>query len=127
MKQSKQSGKTIHGKGFFVGIPTPEIEGVPEAVRPFVEMGMKMQSEFLELCGHRCNAWLDWPEEYCACKSTEDITKVQGDYLAKMQHDYAHFLDGILRDTLIEQDEFEEEAEDQESELNSDAPDRKAA
>ncbi len=131
MKQSKQSGGTFGGKGLYVGIPAPRIEGVPEAVRPFIEMGMKMQSEFLALSGHRCNAWLDWPEEYCTCKTMEDLNKVQSGYLEKMQRDYAHFLDCILRDTLIEQDEFEEaeveEAEEKESPLKTGAPHREAA
>ncbi len=129
MKQSKQSGGTIGGRGLYVGIPAPKLEGVPEAVRPFVEMGMKMQSEFLELCGHRCNAWLDWPEKYCSCKTMEDLTSVQIGYLTKMLRDYAHFLDGILRDTLIEQDEFEEEekAEEKDSQLKTGVPHRKAA
>jgi len=135
MKQSKQNGGMFSGKGLYVGIPAPKIEGVPEDVRPFVEMGMKMQSEFLELCGHRCNAWLDWPEEYCTCKTMEDLTTAQSGYLAKMQRDYAHFLDCILRDTLIEQDEFEEEeveveekkAEEKDSQLKTGVPHREAA
>jgi len=131
MKQSKQSRGTIGGRGLYVGIPAPKLEGVPEAVRPFFEMGMKMQSEFLELCGHRCNAWLDWPEKYSSCKTMEDLTSVQIGFLTKMQRDYAHFLDGILRETMIEQDEFVEEeetkAEDQGSQLETRTPHREAA
>lgn len=131
MKQSKQSNGKIGGEGLYVGIPVPKLEGVPEPVRPFIEMGMKMQSEFLELCGHRCNAWLDWPGKYSTCKSMEDVSTVQNDYLAKMQHDYAHFLDCILRDSLIEQDEFEvveeEEPKQKDSQPESDTPHRKAA
>jgi len=131
MKQSKQSSGTIGGKGLYVGIPTPKLEGVPETVRPFLEVGMKMQSELLELCGHRCNSWIDWPEQYCTCKTMEDLTTFQSSYLEKMQRDYAKFLDSILRDTLIEQDEFEEEvqdkAQDKESQPKTEAPHQEAA
>ena len=133
MKQSKQSNGTIGGQSLYVGIPAPKLEGVPEAVRPLIEMGMKMQSEFLELCGHRCNAWLDWQEKFTTYKTMEDLTTAQSGYLAKMQHDYAHFLDGVLRDTLVEQDELEvveeeeEEPKQEDSQLESDTPHRKAA
>jgi hypothetical protein len=131
MKQSKQSGGTIGDKGLYVGIPTPKLEGVPEAFRPFFEVGMKMQSELFELCGHRCNAWLDWPEQYCTCKTMEDLTTAQSEYLTRMQRDYSQFLDCILRDTLIEQDEFEEEAEDKaqdkQSQPKTEVPHREAA
>jgi len=127
MKQSKQSDGTFGGKGLYVGIPTPKLEGVPEAVQPLVEMGMKMQSEYLELCGHRCNAWLDWPEQYCTCKTMESLTTFQSSYLTKLQRDYAQFLDSILRDTLIEQDEFEEEVQDKGSQPKTEVPHREAA
>lgn len=131
MKQSKQISGTIGGEGLYVGIPAPQLEGVPGAIRPFIEMGMKMQSEFLELCGHRCNAWLDWQEKSCTCKTMEDLTTAQSGYLAKMQHDYAHYLDCVLRDTLIEQDEFEgveeKEPRQKDSQLKSDTPHREAA
>lgn len=131
MKQSKQSNGTIGSEGLYVGIPAPKLEGVPEPVRPFIKIGMKMQSEFLELCGHRFNAWLDWQEKYSTCKTMEDLTTAQSGYLAKMQHDYAHFLDCILRDSLIEQDELEvveeEEQNQKDSQLESDTPHREAA
>lgn len=127
MEQSKQTSGTLGGLGLPLGIPAPQIEGVPEAVRPFVEIGMKMQSEFLELCGHRARAWLDWPEKYCGCKTVDDLTKAQSDYLTRMQRDYAHFLDGVLRDTMIEQDEFEEEAQDEESQPETGDLQREAA
>jgi len=129
MKQSKQSGGEIGGKDLYVGIPTPKLEGVPEAVQPLVEMGMKMHSEYLELCGLRCNAWLDWPEQFCTCKTMEDLTVFQSSYLSKMQRDYAQFLDRILRDTLIEQDEFEEEdeAQDKGSQPKTEVPHQEAA
>lgn len=131
MKQSKQSNGTIGGQSLYVGIPAPKLEGVPEAVQPYIKMGMKMQSEFLELCGHRCNAWLDWQEKYSDCKTMEDLTTAQSGYLAKMQHDYAHFLDSVLRDSLVEQDELEvveeEEPKQKDSQPESDTPHRKAA
>ena len=85
MKQSKQTGRTFGGVGLPLGLPTPKLEGVPEAVRSFVEVGMKMQSEVLELCGHRARAWLDWPEKYCACKTMDDLTTAQSGYLTRMQ------------------------------------------
>ena len=127
MKQSKQSGRTLSGQSLPLGIPAPKIDGIPEAVRPFVEIGMKMQSEFLELCDHRCNAWLDWPETCGCCETVEDLTSAQSDYLTRMQCDYAHFLDGVLRDTMIEQDEFEEDAEGEGSQLETGTPHREAA
>ena len=113
MKQSKQTGRTFGGVGLTLGLPTPKLEGVPEAVRSFVEVGMKLQSEVLELCGPRARAWLDWPEKYCACKTMDDLTTAQNGYLTRMQRDYAHYLDCVLKDTLIEQDEFEEDAQDE--------------
>ncbi len=127
MKQSKQSNGTIGGLGLPIRIPAPEIEGVPEAFRPFVEISMKMQSEFMELWGHRSRAWLEWPEDYSNCKTMEDLTSAQSDYLARLQHDYAHFMNGILRDTMIEQDEFEEQVEDEKLQPQTGATRREAA
>ncbi len=127
MKQSKQIGVTGVGPSMPLPLPAPQLEGIPEAVRPFVEMGMKLNSEFLELCGHRARAWLDWPDDYSSCKTTEDLTEAQNTYFTRMQHDYAHFLDGILRDTMIEQEEFEEEVEEEERQLESGKSHREAA
>ena len=127
MKQSKQTGRAIGGVGLPFGLPIPKLEGVPEAVRPFVEVGMKMQSEVLELCGHRARAWLDWPEKYCACKTMDDLTTAQSGYLTRMQRDYAHYLDCVLKDTLIEQDEFEEDVQDEGSQIETGEPHAKAA
>jgi len=127
MKQSKQTGRTFGGVGLPLGLPTPKLEGVPEAVRSFVEVGMKMQSEVLELCGHRARAWLDWPEKYCACKTMDDLTTAQSGYLTRMQRDYAHYLDCVLKDTLIEQDEFEEDVQDEGSQIETGEPHAKAA
>ena len=127
MKQIKQTGKACGGVGLPFGLPIPKLEGVPEAVRPFVEVGMKMQSEALELCGHRARAWLDWPEIYCACKTMDDLTMAQSDYLTRMQRDYAHYLDCVLKDTLSEQDEFEEDEQDEGSQSETGEPHAKAA
>jgi hypothetical protein len=127
MKQSKQTGRTFGGVGLPLGLPTPKLEGVPEAIQPFIEVGMKIQSEILGLCGHRARAWLDWPEKYCACKTMDDLTTAQSDYLTGMQRDYAQLLDGILRDALIEQDEFEEDEQDEGSQSETGEPHAKAA
>jgi hypothetical protein len=127
MKQSKETGGTVGSLGLQLGIPAPRIEGIPEAIRPFVEIGMKMQSDVIELCGHRARAWLDWPDTCSSCKTVEDLTSAQSDYLTCMQRDYAHFMDGVLRDTMIEQDEYEEDAEGEESILKTGTPHREAA
>ena len=113
MTQSKKSGGTLGNQDVPIGIPAPKLEGIPEAARPFVEMSMKLQAQILELYGHRCCAWLDWPDKSCTCKTMEDFTKVHSDYLTNMQRDYAQFMDRVLRETLVEQKEFEEEAQDQ--------------
>jgi hypothetical protein len=127
MKQSNQTGRTFGGVVLPLGLPTPKLEGVPEAIQPFIEVGMKIQSEILGLCGHRARAWLDWPEKYCACKTMDDLTTAQSDYLTGMQRDYAQLLDGILRDALIEQDEFEEDEQDEGSQSETGEPHAKAA
>lgn len=111
MKQSKQTGGKLGNLGLQLDLPTPQIEGIPEAVQPFVEIGMKMQSEILELCGHRALAWLDWSQTCGSCKTAKDLASAQSDYLTRMQRDYAHFVDCILQDAMIEQDEFEDTAE----------------
>ena len=54
---------------------------------------------------------MDWPETLGTCKSFEDLTRAQGEYLARMQKDYAHFTDGVLKHLMIEQDTFEEQDE----------------
>jgi len=127
MTMSKQTGKTHGGYGLAAGILMPEPERLPENVRPFVEIGMKVQSEFLTLCGHRVRAWFDWPEKLCACKTAADLTTAQGDYLATMQHNYAVYLDGVLRDAMVEQDELEEDGEDGSSGHETETPHREAA
>lgn len=127
MKQSKQTSGTRGGLSLPLGLPTPQIEGVPEAIWPFIEIGMKLQSEYVELCGHRVRAWLELPENCRTCKTIDDLTAVQSGFLTKMQHDYAHFLDGILRDTMIEQDEFEEEEEKEGNEPETGTLHREAA
>lgn len=105
MTESTHNGKNV----LSVGIPAPCIECVPEAMKPVFEMGMKLQADCLELCGHRARAWLEWPEKFMTCKNLDDLTRAQGEYVAKMQHNYAHFFDGILHHTMIEQDELEED------------------
>lgn len=93
------------------GIPAPRLDSIPEAFRPFAEMGMKVQSEFFHLCSCRARAWLDWPGQCISCKNLDDLTKAQRDYLVQMQQDYAQFMDAVLQDTLIEEDDYKEESE----------------
>lgn len=91
------------------GIPAPRLDSIPEAFRPFVEIGMELQSEVLQLCGGRVRAWLDWPGQCISCKNVDDLSTAQRNYFVQMQKDYAHFMDAVLQDTLIEQDEYRED------------------
>jgi hypothetical protein len=109
MTKSKHTGRTLGGRAFEISIPTPKLDFVPEAVQPFIEIGMKLQSEFLEMWGHRYRAWLGWQEEFCACKTMDDLTTAQGDYLTRMHRDYTAFLDGVLHDAMVVQDELDED------------------
>jgi hypothetical protein len=95
--------------GLTTGIPAPRLDAYPEEIRPFVKIGLKVQSEFLRLYGCRARAWLDWPQQCASCKSVSDLTAAQRGFFACMQHDYAQFADAVLQDTLIEQDELDED------------------
>jgi hypothetical protein len=129
MTQTKQTTGT--GGGFPTRFLTPHIEGIPEAVQPFVQIGTKMQSEWLTLVGRRAEAWLDWPERLCKCSTANDVAEAQTAFLETMQHDYAAWLDGILRDTMIEQEELDEETPEakaaEETAPNEAPPHREAA
>ena len=127
MKQSRQTGKTPAGHSMAAGVPALEPEAFAEAVQPFVEIGMKAQSEFLKLYGRRARAWFDWPGKFCACKTMQDLTAAQGGYLTTMQHDYAVYIDGVLRDAMLEQDELDEEDEDGSPERETETLHREAA
>jgi hypothetical protein len=107
MTQSKDHSKD--GGGWTIGIPAPRVDQIPEAMRPFVEMSLKLQSECMELYGHRAKAWAEWPPTFFACRCTEDLAEAQRDYITRMQKDYAAYFDGILRDTMIEAEEYVED------------------
>lgn len=92
-------------------IPVPRLEGIPEIMQPAFEFGARLQSECVSLWCHRAQAWLNLPSCMATCKSPTDVASVQGDFLGEMQHHYAQFVDGVLRDSLIEQDEFVENVE----------------
>ena len=46
------------------------------------------------------------------CQNLGDFTAAQTEFVSEMQTDYARFMDGCLKDALIEQDELLEEIED---------------
>jgi hypothetical protein len=93
--------------GLVSPIPAPRLEGIPQIMQPAFELGAKLQSELICLCCHRTEAWLNFPSRMATCKTLTDVAAVQGAFLGEMQHDYAEFVDCVLRDTLIEQDEFQ--------------------
>jgi hypothetical protein len=88
-------------------IPVPRLEGIPEIMQPAFELGAKLQSEFVCLWCHRAQAWLNLPSRMATCKTPTDFVSVQGDFLNEMQLHYAQYVDGVLRDCLIEQDAFD--------------------
>jgi hypothetical protein len=129
MTQTKQTYGT--GGGFPTRFLTPQFEGIPEPLQPFVQIGAKLQSEWVALVGRRAEAWLDWPERLCKCSDASEVAKAQTAYLEAMQHDYAAWLDGILRDTMIEQEELDEESAEataaEQAAPKEAAPERRAA
>ncbi len=111
MSTKKKTDGPAGRRDMTFGLPTPQLDHIPDAVRPVCELGMKVQSDTMELWSHRARAWMDWPETLSTCKTFDDLTRAQGEYLARMQKDYAHFTDGMLRHLMIEQDTFEEQDE----------------
>lgn len=97
------------GIGMPIGLATTRLDHMPEAFRPLIELGMKLQSDWMELFGHRAKAWAEWPQTLANCKDMDDLTQAQRDYVVTMQHDYAQFLDRYLQDAMIEQDEYNDE------------------
>ncbi|MDA7949041.1 MAG: hypothetical protein MPJ78_16385 [Hyphomicrobiaceae bacterium] len=103
MSTKKNAAPPKSRQDLIFGLPTPQLDTVPEAMRPVCQIGMQLQSDALELWSHRARAWMDWPETFFACKTVDDLTKAQGEYLGQMQRDYAHFTDGMLRHIMVEQ------------------------
>lgn len=96
--------------GFTSPILTPHLEGIPEFAKPFEELTTKLQREFLTLWSNRAQAWIDWPGTFVACKTPTDLAQAQGEFLTSMQKHYATYCDCVFRDTLIEQDQLDEAA-----------------
>ena len=109
MSKNKTPNQPQDKNDLLFGLPTPQLDGIPELMRPFCELGMKAQSDMLELWGYRARAWMDWPETFSSCQTLGDVTKAQREYLDRMQRDYAHFNEGMLRRMMIEQDALDEE------------------
>lgn len=107
---------------FSFGAFTPSFESLPDTVQPMMQFGTKFQSEFMALCSQRSQAWLGWPEVFVACETVTDIAEAQTNFFTAMQRDYARYFDCILRDTLIEQDEFTEQEETVEPAKDTDQP-----
>ena len=111
MSTKKNAAPPKSKQDLIFGLPTPQLDTIPEAMRPACEIGMKVQSDALELWSHRARAWMDWPETFYACKTVDELTKAQGEYLGQMQRDYAHFTDGMLRHMMIEQTPLDDQEE----------------
>ena len=109
MSKNETPNQPQDKKDLLFGLPTPRLDGIPEPMRPFCEMGMKAQSDMLALWGHRARAWMDWPETLGTCKTLGDLTKAQKGYLDGMQRDYAHFTQGMLQRMMIEQDTLDDQ------------------
>ena len=103
MSTKKNAAPPKSKQNLIVGLPTLQLDTIPEAMRPACEIGMKVQSDALELWSHRARAWMNWPETFYACKTVDELTRAQGEYFGQMQRDYAHFTDGMLRHMMIEQ------------------------
>ena len=109
MSKYKKPNQQQDKNDLLFGLPTPQLDGIPEPMRPICELGMKAQSDMLELWGHRARAWLDWPETFGSCKTLADLTKAQREYLGQMQSDYAHFTEGMLGRMMIDQNALDVE------------------
>ncbi|GBE44332.1 hypothetical protein BMS3Bbin10_02423 [bacterium BMS3Bbin10] len=112
MTGKKSDCRTPGENAFTCGLPTPRLDGIPDAVLPLVQLGMPLHGAWLGLCGNRVSAWLEWPGRVCTCKSMAELTTAQIEYLETMRQHYADYLDGVLRDTLMAPESFEEESED---------------
>jgi len=109
MSKNKTRNRPQDKEDLLFGLPTPRLDSVPETIRPFCELGMKVQSDTLSLWGHRARAWMDWPETFTTCKTLDDLTKAQGEYFGQLQRDYAHFAEGMLKRMMIEQDTLDDQ------------------
>lgn len=94
---------------FAAGLLVPRFEGIPEAAQPFVKLAAHLQSEFLTLWSHRANAWLEWPQQACKCRTMADLTQAQGEFLTTMRRHYSDYFDAVLKDAMIEPEALEEE------------------
>lgn len=92
-----------------------------------MQFGMTLHGDWLELCGHRVSAWLEWPANLCTCKTVDEVRAAQIEYLETMGKHYADYLDGVLRGTMMIQDGFEEESKDDAPERHVPELDREAA
>ena len=108
MTAKKQTPPASGKDPFSIGILTPHFENIPDVVQPMVQFGAKLHSEFLTLWSHRAQAWLACPETFTGCKTAQDVAEAQTTFFTAMQRDYASYFDRVLRDTLIEQDEYTE-------------------
>lgn len=111
MTAKKQTPPASGKDPFSIGILTPHFENIPDVVQPMVQFGAKLHSEFLTLWSQRAQAWLACPETFSGCKTAQDLTEAQTGFFSTMQHDYAGYFDRVLRDTLIEQEEYTEPKE----------------
>lgn len=112
MTKMKSDKCTPGGNAFACGLPTPHLDGIPTPVQPLMQLGLPLQGDWIELCGHRASAWLEWPVKICACKSMTEVTTAHSEYLTAMSRHYADYLDSVLRDTLVAHEEFAETSED---------------
>lgn len=84
-------------------IPMLFLEEMPDAMRSLLDQSARLQSEFLTLCTHRAQAWLNWPKQMLACKNPSDLLDAEGAFLTTMQRHYREYFDSILHDVQIEQ------------------------
>lgn len=109
MSKSKSSNQPQDKEDLLFGLPKPQLDSVPDAIRPYCELGLKIQADTLELWSHRARAWMDWPETFTTCKTLDELTKAQGEYFGQMQRDYAHFAEGMLQRMMIERNTLDDQ------------------
>ena len=108
MTAKKTERRTPGGHAFACGLPTPQLDGLPDSIQSLMQAGIPLQGAWLELCGRRVSAWLEWPATVCTCKSLPELTSAQIEYLTTMHQHYADCLDCALRDPLTAPESFED-------------------
>ena len=127
MTAKKADSCTPGASAFACGLPTPQLDGLPGSIQSLMRAGMPLQGTWLELCGWRISAWLEWPATVCTCKSMTELTGAQIEYLTTMHRHYADCLDGTLRDPLTAPESFEDTSAEGRSGQDAPELDRKAA